>query len=587
MYKTYFTTQAEKYGFNAGSATFGIKPWNYSLSVHKPTIDAIKSAGGKLVRIDFNLKDSMNLTMLGEYEPIQKEYHRQLFDYLAKKDMIPVIVLCSDIQTQYVYRKALSDFTGDQTYLTDVNKFTKDTYRRKNKIPEVFWSMMNFHISEVIKLGAEVFNKNGKKWAGYSIVDIDNETAYVLDSDYTADRTIPYGTFPPGYNQMMEHRLYSAEGVNFYGSIFIPGGYENQHGIDVELSTGKGAWRRYARWENVHIYVTWATEDTKETFAVKMVNAYKAFAAKLDALNDPDRSGKPIAITEFNGIGIPKELRKEVMVYTAKQLLKISRVICAIGYTMVELGWNGTAFTPSKWAVLDFEKLKFGELGYVPYDYSAYPAAWSWSGYNWDSPSYGTTNKKQKECVHVVEKNIIIQFKKWIYNNSLYWGEGEITGPELGYGLYSFTTDTDINNIGKNIIFSMSINGKGLPNTPVAGQTSDIQIAKIGYSGEGSAQIEVFSSTETVTQQANLKDFTGILPSGKITFNLEYRPTFIKWDWFDESGNNIFTHTHTGFIPDPAIMQSKIKAAIYSKPGSEVLINKPTYVALSEFKFTP
>ncbi len=589
MFKAYYTKISERYGFNAGAANFGNKPWNYTLDVHKPVIDAIKATGGKMVRMDFSVKDSMALHSIGEYEPALKEYHRQVFDYLAKKDMNPVIVLCSDIQSQYVYRKALADATGNQTYLTDVSKFEKDTNRRKVKINEVFWGPLNYHMSEILKLGEKIYTKNGKKWTGYSIADIDNETAYVIDSEFVADPSIPYGTFPPNYNDMMEHRLYGENGINFYGSIFLPGGYENQSGVNLELTTGGGSFRRYAKWENVHIYINWLANDTKEAFAVRMVDAYKAFALKLDSLNDPNRSGKPIAITEFNGIGIPVELRKDVMVYTAKQLLRNSRVICAIGYSMVENTWNGAGYSESKWAIMNYEKLRFGPSGYVPYDYSNHPSSWNWSGFVWDSPTDHSVTKKQRQCVQVVEKNITIQFKEWFNstNNTTFWADSSITGPISSYGNYSFTTETDLSELENGVVFSMFIAGKGAANTPVSGQTSEIYIAKIGMNGQATAAIEVFSSTETVAPLAKLKDFPGILPNGRIKFNLEYRPTFIKWDWFDEFGNNIFTHTHTGYIPDPSMMVSKVKASISGKPGSESLFKKPSYVAMSEFKFTP
>jgi hypothetical protein len=170
-------------GYNVGTIVYSRAPDGWSLVEIKAAIDASKAAGHTAIRVSMGTKDSTNLHMYGEYEPIQKEAHRQIYKYIAQNDLQPIIVLTSDVQSQYFYRLALDNYLGIVSYVNNSSAFIAATYRHKVAIPEVFWSMLNYHMSEILELGADVFAREGKQWIDYAIVDVDNETAYIIDSD--------------------------------------------------------------------------------------------------------------------------------------------------------------------------------------------------------------------------------------------------------------------------------------------------------------------------------------------------------------------------------------------------------------------
>ncbi len=578
------------FGYNAGAAVYGRAPANWTLVEIKAAIDAIKATGSTAVRIDFGVKDSMNLTMVGEYEPVQKEFHRLIFEYLAQNEMQPIIVINSDVQSQYAYRLALDNYLGIVSYVNDTNGFIAATYRRKVKIPEVFWPVLNYHMSEILELGADVYGRNGRQWEDFAIVDIDNETAYVIDSDYAADPSIPYGTYPPSYADMMADRLDSLSGMNFYGAIFVPGAYENQSGIATELATGGGSWRGNAAWENVHIYVAWVLGDTKYTIADKMLDELEDFLARLDALNDPYRSGKSVVITEIGATNIPLSSREEILTYCAEALTEHSRVISVQSYTMIENLWNGSSYPASSWAVLDYEYERYGPGGYPGYS-AAYPSSWNWAGYTWNSPTDWSVAGiyKQKECVHTVDTNLTVHFKKWLNVTNFYWSESYATGPNLGYGTYTFRTETDLNNLGENVIFSLSLygsSGAGNTSNPIGG-AGEIQIVKVGEDGEGTAKVEVYTGDGVNPVLAGSQDYPGVLPQGELIFVMEYRATFIRWNWYSSSGENIFSYRHDGFVPDPSVMNNYVRIGLSSVRNAPILITKPQYVGIGTFSYSP
>ena len=256
---------------------------------------------------------------------------------------------------------------------------------------------------------------------------------------------------------------------------------------------------------------------------------------------------------------------------------------------MIENTWNGNGFNPSIWSVLDYATTRWGANGYVPYDYNTYPSSWTWASRTWDAvDNWATLKTKHKECVQTCNDRITVQFKKMQSGSEQLWAEGEAVGPELGYGIYSWVVDTSVKKLGINMRLSMMLYGDpklGNALSP-AGGAGEIQIAQIGYNGEGTGQVAVFTGDGTNPVLAGSSQLVGKLPSGKITFTLEYRATFIKWTWTDSTGRVIFTYTHNGFVPDPTVYKSRVRVNLYSKRGAPVMVTKPVYSAFSSFTFS-
>lgn len=350
---------AERTGFNCGHAISSSgSPACYDYATLEKVLKAVKATGGRLVRFDFNMERSLDGGIFGAYEPFQKDIHAKLFTLAAQLDLIPTIVINSELPNRFSYRNFAATSLNRPDLLDPIN-FSKFINRRKG-VNRIWWPIFNKLISEILKQGAEIYAKAGKSWAGHVTVEFENEGGYVIDSEYNSDPSIPYGTFPVTHNEMIVDRLNGPQAINLYGAVFMPSSFEALQGLDTEINTSLGEWRKFSPLVNVHLYVPYKIGDTKENLALKLIEKLKMFILKIDAV--PELKGKGIAITEFGVSDLPVNLRKEYLTYIGKQLTKSSsRVKMAIAYAMVEISYDyiNQKFVPSKWGALDFEALKY------------------------------------------------------------------------------------------------------------------------------------------------------------------------------------------------------------------------------------
>jgi len=363
MIRIQYTTLAERTGFNNGHAIS--RPTSYGsfdLPTLEKTLVEIKKTKTKLVRMFFNMEWALDGDVLGKYNEEHKVFHRELFKLLCKYDLTPMIVFISDVPNRKVYREHAAAATNNPDLLIHAN-FEKFKNRRNSGMHECFWPIINSYCSQVLKQGAEVFKENQKLWTNYVTVEFENEGGYVVDSEFAADSSIPYGTYPSNFAAMLDDRLYGPNAVNLYGAVYMPPSYEAMQGFAREIETSLGSWTKASPWVNLHLYVPYETGDTIDTLEKKL----KARLAELLLIVDatPALAKKPVALTEFGVSKLPLELRKVYLVELAKRLAKMSRVVFAVAYAMTEVTWNGTAFTKSNWAILDFQELKY-PLGFHP-----------------------------------------------------------------------------------------------------------------------------------------------------------------------------------------------------------------------------
>lgn len=365
MIKTGYTTLSERMGLNIGHLlTNAVNA--YDLITFEKVCRKLKALGCKQARVFMNMEWGMDGVVLGGYEANHKAFHKEAFKIMANLDLIPCLVFSSAVPNRKAYREHAVAVTGDTTLL-DSTIFEKFRQRRPNGMNQCFWSVINKWTTEVLKQGAETFQECNKQWIGRVTVEFENEAGYVIDSEWAKDPSIPYGSYPATFSDMMVDKLLGDNAVNLYGALLQAPSFENMQGIDVELQTAKGPYLSLTNWNNVHLYVPYVDGDTKEMCATKLINKFKEFVIKIDAI--PEYAKKPIAVTECGISKLPPNLRAEYLPYVVKALVKSStRIIMAIGYALVEITYDSTDrdFIKSNWAIEDFETLKYGASGYTP-----------------------------------------------------------------------------------------------------------------------------------------------------------------------------------------------------------------------------